>query len=255
MLFKGRKDGKMYNYKDGKSRILQILNNEEKIIKKAGIPKNEDEFTYNNGILAWTSAIFVDIRDSSSLMGNEGSVELAKILKLFVSEVLEILNQEKDLVRELGIRGDCVYGIYSTRTDEQEYKVFELTIIVNTCIIMINKLLKRKGLTTIKVGIGFSCDYEFIVKAGRKGTGENDRIWIGNAVHKASNLSGIMNKDIKEPIGLNPQNISYIKEQLKKENPTKNTDSWLTEFLWKGYKYYKCSLINHEFNDWINNEC
>ena len=47
---------------------------------------------------------------------------------------------------------------------------------------MLNKLFSKKGFPNIKVGIGVGIGEDLIVKAGKKGTGINDRIWIGKAV-------------------------------------------------------------------------
>ncbi len=60
---------------------------------------------------------------------------------------------------------------------------------------MLNKLLENKGYTEISVGIGVSSSQELVVKAGRKGVGINNMVWIGNAVTKASNLSSLGNKN------------------------------------------------------------
>lgn len=240
-----------YNYKDGKSRIIQILDNETEIKEKQSIPLNDSEFKYDNGIKAWTSSIFVDLRNSSEMMEDESYLEMSKILRVFISETLEILNLEKDLIRELGIRGDCVYGIYSTPKDSHEFRIFDLTIWINTLIEMLNKLLSEKGYREIKVGIGFSCDYEFIVKTGRKGTGTYDKVWIGDSIHTASNLSSCMNKANRKSTGLNPNNIKYIKDKLKEKNPEKDIESWFSTFSYKNREYTQCNIIKIDFNEWI----
>ncbi len=240
-----------YKYIDGKSRVTQILDNDTKINERKAIPNNDSDFKYDNGIKAWTSAIFVDLRNSSKMMEEEKFLEMSKILRSFISETLEILNLEKNLVRELGIRGDCVFGIYSTSNDLDEYKVFNLTIFVNTMVKMLNLLFDEKGYRKIEIGIGFSCDYEFIVKTGRKGTGTNDKVWIGDAIHTASNLSNCMSKAGRMPIGINADNLKYIKDKLKEENPNKNVDNWFTTFNYKNRQYVQCNLIDVEFNDWI----
>ena len=46
-----------YDYKNGKSRIEEILNNKMEIIEKEKVPK-DDNFTFDNGYYSWVSAIF-----------------------------------------------------------------------------------------------------------------------------------------------------------------------------------------------------
>ena len=240
-----------YNYNDGKSRVVQILDNETEIKEKKSIPVNDSDFKYDNGIKAWTSSIFIDLRESSKMMEDEEYVEMSKILRSFISECLEVLSMEKDLVRELGIRGDCVYGIYSTPKDDHEFRVFDLTIWLNTLVRMLNALYVEKGFREINVGIGFSCDYEFIVKTGRKGTGTNDKVWIGDSIHTASNLSGCMSKSKRKSTGVNANNLEYIINELKEKNPEKDVESWFSKFVFKGREYTQCDIIKIEFNDWI----
>lgn len=79
----------MYDYKDGKKRIQEILNNKLDI-EKGYIPK-EEAFTYENAYFGWVTALFVDIRDSSKLFSNEDKVQMSKIIRSFTSEVIEIL--------------------------------------------------------------------------------------------------------------------------------------------------------------------
>lgn len=96
-----------------------------------------------------------------------------------------------DNVRKIGIRGDCVYGIYNIPTQNETYELLEISAYINTCIKMLNKMFKKNNLKQINVGIGVSIGEDLIVKAGKKGTGINDKIWIGSAVVKACNLANV----------------------------------------------------------------
>lgn len=127
-----------YNYDDGKSRIIKILKNKEQIKRRKGIPNKNSSFNYENGIYAWTTSIFVDVRDSSRLINRNDNINISKILRAFISETLEILNGQSSLCRELEIRGDCVYGIYSTYQIKQVVKVFKLTWEIKSMISMLN---------------------------------------------------------------------------------------------------------------------
>ncbi|NQT57762.1 MAG: hypothetical protein HQ557_02145 [Bacteroidetes bacterium] len=91
-----------YDYKIGKERIKEILDNELQVIENNKIPSN-DNFTFSNAYYGWVTGIFIDIRDSSDLFTKE--------------------------------------------------------------------------------------DKELVIKAGRKDTGINNQVWIGDAVSKASTLS------------------------------------------------------------------
>lgn len=71
-----------YDYKNGKSRIEEILNNKMEIIEKEKVPK-DDNFTFDNGYYSWVSAIFVDIRESSKLFTDKDKEKSSKNYKKF----------------------------------------------------------------------------------------------------------------------------------------------------------------------------
>lgn len=97
-----------YDYKKGKERVEEILDNEI-TITESKIPIDE-KFTFTNGYYSWVTAIFVDVRDSSKLFskkGLENKKKTAKLIRAFTSEIIEILRETENF-KEIGIRGDCV---------------------------------------------------------------------------------------------------------------------------------------------------
>ena len=241
-----------YDYKNGKSRIEEILNNKMEIIEKEKVPK-DDNFTFDNGYYSWVSAIFVDIRDSSKLFTDKDKEKVAKIIRSFTSEIIEIL-REDDNLREIGIRGDCVYAIYTTPNQSDTYEIAEKTFFINTFMEMLNILLEEKSYPTIKVGIGMSTAQELVVKAGRKNVSINSKVWIGDAVTKASNLSSLGNKDGVLPIVFSE--LSYINFIEKLVENTSNDDpkSWFKKYSTNEYGiYYSANIIKTDFNNWIKN--
>lgn len=164
-----------YDYINGKRRVNEILNDSNEIEEKEKVPK-ENDFTFHNGYFAWVTAVFVDIRDSTSIFTENKKTSTSKIIRAFTSEVIEILKNDDNL-REIGIRGDCVYAIYTTSQKYEDYEIANKVFYVNTFMKMLNKLLQNKNMKTIKVGIGVSTAQELVVKAGREKTGIN-RVYI-----------------------------------------------------------------------------
>lgn len=241
-----------YDYKNGKSRIEEILNNKIEIVEKEKVPKDEN-FTFDNGYYSWVSAIFVDIRESSKLFTDEDKEKVAKIIRSFTSEIIEIL-REDDNLREIGIRGDCVYAIYTTPNQSDTYEIAEKTFFINTFMEMLNILLEEKSYPTIKVGIGMSTAQELVVKAGRKNVSINSKVWIGDAVTKASNLSSLGNKDGVLPIVFSE--LSYINfiEKLVENTSNDNPKSWFKKYSTNEYGiYYSANIIKNGFYNWIKN--
>ncbi len=244
-----------YDYKQGKNRIESILDNYMKIEERNQLP-SDDSFTFDNGYLSWITAIFVDIRDSSSLFANEDKEKVAKLIRSFTSELIEILRDDvsDSLVREIGIRGDCVYAVYTTPTQKDTYKCADKTFYINTFINMFNKLLNDRGYSKLRVGIGMATDKELVVKAGRKGIGINSKVWIGRAVTMASNLSGLGDKNDNSRLMYSSCSYKNFIEQLEKNSPKQNPRTWFEQkYDSYGNIVYNADIIKTDFDNWINN--
>lgn len=236
----------MYNYKNSKANIINILKSKTQIEEKEKIPADQ-EFTYENGIVCWVSAIFVDIKKSSELFKTRDE-KLARLLRAFTSELITIM-QDFDEYSQIGIRGDCVYAIYSTPTKNDVDSVFGIAAKVNTFMRMFNKLLQDNNYSTIGVGIGLGCDKELIIKAGRSGAGINDKIWIGKAVVDAANLSSVANRYGYSKIAMSSCFHNNIKDFEG------NKPEWFKPIYGSVHfngTFYTCDAINKEFDKWID---
>jgi len=241
-----------YDYKKGKERIKDILDHELKVIVQNEVP-TDTAFTFTNGYYSWVSAIFVDMRNSSALFADENKEKVSKIIRCFTSEIIEILRNDDNL-REIGIRGDCVYGIYTTPKKDDVLDVADKTFYINTYMQMLNKLLRERSLPEIKVGIGMSTAEELVIKAGRKDVGINSKVWIGKAVTRAAKFSSLGNK--KGNSTLVYSSCSYINfiDKLQERNAKKDVAGWFTyHFDESDGEYYTADIVNKEFRDWISN--
>lgn len=237
-----------YDYREGKKRIKEILDNNTTVNETDAVP-SDDNFTFENSYYSWVTSIFVDIRDSSDLFANSDKIVVSKIIRSFTSEIIEILRNDNNL-REIGIRGDCVYAIFSTPYQKDISNIANYASCINTEIKMLNNLLINKGYKTIRVGIGVSSAQELIIKAGRKNTGINSKVWIGESVTKASNLSSLGNKNNISPIVFSGLTYSNIIDIWEKENP--EAKNWFRQ----GYSttdgtYYHGDIVQVNFNNWI----
>lgn len=238
-----------YDYKNGKERIEEILYGELEVIKKDKLPK-ESEFTFDNAYQSWVTGLFVDIRESTKLFSEEDKNQVSKVIKSFTSEIIEILRLDDNL-REIGIRGDCVYAIYATPQKDDIYEIADKSFYVNTFMKMLNKLLEKRGYPTVKVGIGISSAEELVVKAGRENVGINNLVWIGNAVTKASKFSGLGNKEGRGSIIFSECSYINFIGRLKKENP--DAESWFAKHYDNELgTFYAANIVKSAFDKWIN---
>lgn len=240
----------MYDYKKSKETVESILRSPTKIVEKGLIPSSDSEFTYENGIKTWVGALFVDIVDSSKLFKSPNE-DTARIIRSFCSEIISILKDDSNY-REIGIRGDCVYCIYNAPYQTDLVEIFRHAYRINSFMQMLNKLLNKLRFPTVRAGIGLGCSQDLIIKAGQSGSGINDKIWIGKAVVDAAHLSDVANRNGVSAIAMSPLFYDNVIEHLCKEN--EKYKSWISSHT-SGYygsvDYYHCSIIETDFDKWI----
>lgn len=245
-----------YDYEERKQKVEEILDNTDKVEGKREFPK-EDEFTYTNGYKAWATAIFIDIRNSTELFSvdnEEEEIEASKVVRGFTSEIIEILRQNtENQLEEIGVRGDCVYAVYSTPIKEDMYDVWDRGVHINTYMKMYNKLLTSRGLPNIKAGIGMASAQTVAVKAGRKSSGINGIVWIGKAVSIASKLSDLANNGTYGPLLVSSNFHQNLKSPYIKNQSEKNFNDFFEQcYESKIGHFYQASVIKTDFNKWID---
>ncbi len=239
-----------YDYKEGKKRIEEILNDPNDYETAKEIP-SDAQFTYDNGYYGWVGAIFVDIRDSTSLFAENKKSSTAKIVRSFSSEIIEIL-KSSEKIREIGIRGDCVYAIYSCPYISDDLDLLEKTFYINTFLDMLNSILKKRNIKEIKAGIGLALHQDLVIKAGRKSSGINSKVWIGEAATYASKLSNIANKNGNEKILMSSEFYNAMIKKFREDN-SNYKQSWIRYHNdSKIGSYYGCNLIKTNFSNWID---
>lgn len=242
-----------YNYKEGKKRVEDILSSDLKVIEADRLPSDEN-FTFDNAYHAWIMAIFVDIRNSTALMDDDDQEYVAKVVRSFTSEIIEILRGD-DRLREIGIRGDCVYAVYTTPKKSDICEVFDGAVYVNTYLNMLNKILGRHGYPPIKAGIGIAIGDDHIIKAGRKGVGINATVWMGKAVSEASKLSGYGEKEVGSRIVLSGLTFTNLIDEYEGKMPEKDPRSWFHKpgpYSKVPFDAYYCDIIKTGMENWVD---
>lgn len=236
-------------YRKIKSEIIEILCSKTNIEKVEKIPDNDNEFTFENGIQSWVAALFIDIRDSTNYFKDNKNEKVARVMRAFTSEIISYLCLN-DNYREIGIRGDCIYAIYSTPKKDDLKRILSDAIYINTFQKMFQEILYENGFETFEIGIGLGCSNDLIIKAGKIGTGISNKIWLGNAVIDASNLSSLGNKGQYPPILLNSCFYNNVYEFKANDNYT--YQQYFNNYLINSNtECYGCDMITIDFNDWI----
>lgn len=119
------------DYEESRKRIEEILNSKTQIEEVDSISNDEDGFTYENGVRTWVGAMFIDIRNSTDYFKENDAEKVARIMRAFTSEIIGILKQNEKYV-QIGIRGDCVYAIYSTPKKDDLNNILSDACFINT---------------------------------------------------------------------------------------------------------------------------
>ena len=239
-----------YDYKKGKTRIDKILQEhvESNIVKV--IPENEkmmDSVYYYGKV----TAIFVDIRKSTKLFSDSEKTSTARIIKCFTSEIIEMLHNGDNL-REIGVRGDCVYAIYSTPEKKLDFDIFNATLLINNYLKMLNKTLSHKKMRNIKAGIGIATSKDLVIQAGNENKQVYSKVWIGKGVTSASKLSNCANSKNRKPILVNREFYNNINEYLPSEYKKKTNCGFDRCNLKHIGEFYGVDFDDEEFKNWID---
>lgn len=118
---------------------------------------------------------------------------------------------------------------------------------------MLNALLKKHGYNSIRAGIGVALGNDCVIKAGRKGVDINSLVWMGEAVSKASKLSGYGGKNDISRIVLSNLAYTNIIDIYKERHSDKNPESWFHTLSSLPYGAARhCDIIMTDMNDWID---
>lgn len=241
-----------YDFENGKKEIEEVLDSKIDVKDTQSIP-DDSALSFGNGVRTWVSSIFVDIVSSSKFftMDDISRNVKSRIIKSFIEQVVSIFNDNEN-VYEIGIRGDCVYAVFQAEYQKNILSVFRTAYCINTFFRMFNEILSKRQYPNISAGIGIGTGYDLIVKAGKKRI-VNDKIWIGESLVNASNLSKIANRHGYDPICLDKTTYINIIDSLKKENPDYN--DWIRTASSSKYvgPFYQCNIIQLYFNKWIDN--
>lgn len=233
---------KSFKLEDSLTRIDEILNTTSNFDDKDEIPKR-DTLTFTNGYYVKCCALFVDLRDSSTLPQVHHKKVLAKIYRSYISEIVAVLNGFSHC-KEINIVGDCVSAVFSGQFVHHINETFSAAAQINSLVHILNYKLERKGYTAIKAGIGLSSGRVLMIKAGYNGSGLSDVVYMGDAVNKASKMCSKAMKVVQKPIVATEDFYNSLNEHNKS----------LFSFSYYSDPYYSSSAVNIESNNWLEKQ-
>lgn len=230
-----------YDYLKSIERIDETLGaSDANYEEKTSIP-SRGLLTFSNGFYVDCSALFIDIRGSKGLSEKHRRPTLAKIYKTYISELVAVLRGHAK-VSEIYIEGDCVWGIFDTPQRADVDEVFSIAAKASSLIDILNIKYKKKGYSELSVGMGASYGSSLYIKAGYKGSGINEVVWLGKLVGEAAKLCSYGNKTWSDK-ELMVSDVFY--SNLKDENK---------KLLEKNYSRdcYHGHVVDVAMNEWVS---
>jgi class 3 adenylate cyclase len=235
---------KTYDYQKSFDRLDFILNEADNTFEEVNEIPSRDKLSYTNGFYVNCTAMFVDVRGSSSLPAKYRRPTLAKIYRSYISEVVAVMNGDL-FCAEINIVGDSVSGIFDTPKKPNIDSVFSTAARISSLIKVLNCKLKKKDIDPITVGIGISYGRALMAKAGYSGSGISDVVWMGDVVNEASNLCGYANSSYSD---YEIMVSSDIHLNLKEENQKLLTYNY-------NRSCYHGNIINIAMEEWHQENC
>ncbi len=229
-----------YDFNKSIVRIDEILDSSDSNYEEKKTIPAGNTLTFNNGFYVSASALFVDIRDSKALSEKHKRPTLAKIYKTYISEVVAVL-QGHSKVNAIYIEGDGVWAVFDTEYTSEIDEAFSTAAKVSSIIDILNIKYKKKGYSTLDVGIGLAYGQSLYIKAGYKGSGINEVVWLGKLIGEAAKLCSYGNKEYAEKAMMVS---STFYNNLNEDNQKLLTWNSLRDC-------YHGNVINTSMNAWV----
>lgn len=209
-----------YDYLEAVGRIEDILKGvDASYSDKSSIPARS-LLTFDNGFYVNVTAVFIDLRDSKGLSDRHTRPVLAKIYRAYISEVIAVLKGDPK-ISEIYVEGDGVWAVFDTPYQSDVDGVFSTAARVISLVDILNVKLRKRGYAEIVAGVGMDYGECLYIKAGYKGSGVNEVVWIGKVVGAAAALCKEAGKMFNATLQVSPvihQNLSEANQNLLNYN-------------------------------------
>jgi class 3 adenylate cyclase len=147
-------------------------------------------------------------------------------------------------IAEVNIAGDCVWGVFNTKTKTDVQSVFITAFQISSLIKIMNYHFKKNNMKEISVGMGLADGQVLMIKAGYKGSKISEVLWMGDVVNESSHLASNGNKDGNEEMMVSDlvySNLAEEQTQLLKRN--------------NNLKCYHGKVTSKGFDEWYDKNC
>ena len=151
------------------------------------IPKTSNDLKYNELVEMNLAMLFVDVKGYTDIVKEENPKKIARIMTLYVTEMGTAIRHHGGTI--VSIEGDGLLAAFNENTKDSKNaceKAVCCAVTMNTLLdYVVNKRLKDIGYNTIACRYGIDYGRIVIKRAGIRGDGNNELLYIGKATNLA----------------------------------------------------------------------
>lgn len=184
------------------------------------VPKIDDIPLGNYGKEMELAMMFVDIRESTKIVGAFRRTTAIKMYKSFLSGISRIARANGGNIRSFNGDGMLIVFSGSTKCTQACRTALNIHWFIHKILrpLLGEYFERNQQLQDIEFnfGIGIHVGKVIIVRGGIRGENNNDLVWVGNATNKAVKLSDLAHNDY--PIHISQEVFNKILRTVKQIN-------------------------------------
>lgn len=202
-----------------------------------GVPNPEDIPLGNRAAQLETTALFVDVRQSSDITNVFRRQTAAKMMKAYFDGAVRVINANEGAVRSFNGDGMLALFVGNSRSNNAVKAAMQLKWFVRDVLSpRFEKFFLRKkdalgNALDFNVGCGLDEGTVFAVRVGIKGT--NDVSWVGRCTNTSSKLS-----NIAQP----PKNVLITRAVYKRLNDDRKYSEGT--LMWSNESFYEMGGVS-----------
>lgn len=182
-LIVGRNDKKAYDIAAGTLEFRESTT----------IPEVSNHLKYTEIVEMHLAMLFVDIKGYTKLVQDQNPKKIARIMTLYVTEMGAAIRHHEGTI--VSIEGDGLLAAFNAKENHKFNaceKAVRCAVTMNTLLeFVVNKRLKDIGYDTLNCRYGVDYGRVIIKRAGIRGEGKNELLFIGKATNHASKFLSI----------------------------------------------------------------
>lgn len=209
--------------------------------KAQKIPNSPDEVNYSEVVIMNLAILFADIRGYTKRIDSSDSKVAARIMNLYVTEMAASIRYHGGTI--ISIEGDGIIGAFADTEKRNAQTIAARAVVTMNTILnyVVNKKLHSFQQEALGCGYGIESGKLYIIRAGVRGKGKNELVFIGSAMTKAAKYQSFASSN---EVYISNQVYNSLEDFYKKSD-----EGWSWSSV---YKHDFGTLYRKSVGNWSN---